>query len=63
MKDKKPRHPPRRLRARPLLVAAALTLATASGCNEFEHGTPAQQLDLSAPDLPPALDLGLPGRD
>jgi hypothetical protein len=38
MKKPKLKHRPRKLRARPLLVAAAITLSTISGCDEQAIG-------------------------
>jgi hypothetical protein len=62
MKKPKVKHRPRRLRARPLLIAAAITLTTLSGC-EGVNGTLPNYADMSAPDAAPPHDLGLASRD
>jgi hypothetical protein len=62
MKKPKLKHRPRRLRGRPLLVAAAVTLSTITGC-EHINGTVAQEQDLSVQDSAPMVDLGLKTHD
>ena len=61
MKKPKVKHRPRKLRARPLLVAAALSLAPVAGCYFDGVAVHEPAPDLSMPAAP--ADLGLPPHD